>query len=821
MKKLAFKLFLISLFLFFAISNCFAQENSLIIKDINSDEYFPDVEVFFAAYDAEGKIIKDLPEEDFLITENGEKIEKFELISPSFSIKDEPGVIVLAIDKSEGVKDTENLKKVLKDFISNIDEEEQVALITFNEEVEVSEPTKDKDEVLNKIDNMDFSGTSALYEAVSKALKVLKDENKVNRMVMVFSSGHDNCRAFGYNYTKEQIISEIKLAEECPVFTIDTGIGDGKDNLSEISEISGGKFFGGLSDISAMLDVSKDYILKYTSSARGEDVKLKIEVGYSGWTLEAEKDFFAPSIEDTPLPGEAETSDESPDTAVGNKKLFAGPVVFIIVFIIVFFIVTIMFILSDAKKRKEKSLEEERKKKLKEERKRKAEEEKKKRAEEEEKKKIEEKEKRKIEDDKNRKAQEVKKRKKKDKKKKKEDRKRLEEKKAEEEKKKAEEEKKKAEEEEKKKAEEEKKKAEEEKKKAEEEKKKAEEEKKKAEEEEKKKAEEEKKKAEEEKKKAEEEKKKAEEEKKKKEEEKKKKAEEEKKKKEEEKKKAEEEKKKKEEEKKKAEEEKKKAEEEVKTITHPVDGAEMVLIPAGEFEMGSTEKEVYKGMKIAREHYKGARLSWFEVESPKHKVSLDAYYIDKYPVTNEQYEKFLDATDYKSQGPWKNYYKSGKGNHPVVNVSWYDAKAYAEWAGKRLPTEAEWEFAARGTDNREWPWGEKWDPEKCNCRIGGSEGTTPVDAYPKGASPYGVMDMSGNVWDWCNDWYGAKYYEKASEKNPQGAEKGRAKVARGGGWTNYPHYLRTATRYRVFPDNYDHSKGFRCVVSLKDYKEKK
>jgi len=247
----------------------------------------------------------------------------------------------------------------------------------------------------------------------------------------------------------------------------------------------------------------------------------------------------------------------------------------------------------------------------------------------------------------------------------------------------------------------------------------------------------------------------------------------------------------------------------------------MILIPAGDFDMGSTEQESYKGMNIAREFFKGAKLSLFEAETPKHKVYLDAFYIDKTPITNEQFNKFVEATGYRAQGKWKDYFKPDRLDHPVVNVTWDDAKAYADWAGKRLPTEAEWEKAARGTDGREWPWGEDWDDKKANSRVSNNEGTTSVRAYPQGASPYGLLDMAGNVWNWCNDWFEPQYYSKSPEKNPQGPAEGQARVARGGAWTNYPHYLRTTTRYRVFPDNYDHSKGFRCVISEKDFSPEK
>ena len=249
------------------------------------------------------------------------------------------------------------------------------------------------------------------------------------------------------------------------------------------------------------------------------------------------------------------------------------------------------------------------------------------------------------------------------------------------------------------------------------------------------------------------------------------------------------------------------------SLVHSIDDSEMILIPAGEFTMGSTQDEVYKAMQEAREYYKAAKLVWFEVEMPSHKVYLDSYYIDKTPVTNKQYNKFIDDCGYESQGNWKSFYSPDKENHPVVNITWDDAKAYADWAGKRLPTEAEWEKASRGEDGREWSWNDQWDESKCNSRFSTLNTTTPVDSFPGGASVYGVLDMPGNVWEWCNDWYDEKYYAKSPKKNPHGPEKGKVKVIRGGSWTNYPYYLRTSSRYRAFPDNCDHSKGFRCVKS--------
>ncbi|MEO0108860.1 MAG: SUMF1/EgtB/PvdO family nonheme iron enzyme, partial [candidate division WOR-3 bacterium] len=185
------------------------------------------------------------------------------------------------------------------------------------------------------------------------------------------------------------------------------------------------------------------------------------------------------------------------------------------------------------------------------------------------------------------------------------------------------------------------------------------------------------------------------------------------------------------------------------------DSSVMILIPAGEFLMGSAQGEGDKD------------------EHPLHKVYVSEFYIDKYEVTNRQYKRFCDATgrnyppDPELLSSMPNYFNNYP-NYPVVNITWEDARAYCDWAGKRLPTEAEWEKAARGSDGRKYPWGNKApDGSQCNfadrnlpdvpwCDKDADDGygfTAPVGHYPQGASPYGVLDMAGNVWEWCNDWY--------------------------------------------------------------------
>ena len=203
-----------------------------------------------------------------------------------------------------------------------------------------------------------------------------------------------------------------------------------------------------------------------------------------------------------------------------------------------------------------------------------------------------------------------------------------------------------------------------------------------------------------------------------------------------------------------------------KTMVNPVDNSSMILIPKGYFFMGDNNSA--------------------SNEYPEHKIFLDDYYIDIYPVTNIQYDRFIKNTSYESQGKWQTYFSEKTENHPVINISWQDAKAYADWAGKRLPSEAEWEKAARGTDRRKYPWGNTWDKNLCNNRdldvllekmsdIANGRGTLPVGSFPGGASPYGVMDMAGQVIEWCSDWYDPHYYQYNIKENPPGPKSGREK----------------------------------------------
>lgn len=222
----------------------------------------------------------------------------------------------------------------------------------------------------------------------------------------------------------------------------------------------------------------------------------------------------------------------------------------------------------------------------------------------------------------------------------------------------------------------------------------------------------------------------------------------------------------------------------------------MVLVPAGYFWMGGSECE-----------YDPAKKDKCETNrKDQHRVYLKDFYIDITPVTNEQYKIFVEEKGYKSEGNWEKNFKPGKEDHPVVNITWFDASRYAEWAGKRLPTEAEWEKAARSSDGRLWPWGNIWDENKLNSKEKGPQKTTPVKQYPRGESPYGVMDTAGNVWEWTSDWYVPYPYE-----GPYLGKEGDKKTARGGSYKEGKDKCNCYSRTWGFPENKSSFRGFRCA----------
>jgi formylglycine-generating enzyme required for sulfatase activity len=244
------------------------------------------------------------------------------------------------------------------------------------------------------------------------------------------------------------------------------------------------------------------------------------------------------------------------------------------------------------------------------------------------------------------------------------------------------------------------------------------------------------------------------------------------------------------------------------------DGAEMLLIPAGGFPMGNPP-----GVGNLK-------------EQPRHIVFLDAFYIDKYEVTNAQYNKFwlADGGDSSSHRPinyrtsyymveWPDIVKT-KPDNPVVGITWFDAEAYAKWAGKHLPTEAEWEKAARGTDARIWPWGNEFNlnidgvtvhANTWDGRDGYDNRPSPVTKYPTGVSSFGVYGMAGNVWEWCADWFDTDFYISSPKENPTGPETGTSRAIRGGSWYNSEGLARGAFRMGNPPDERWYSLGFRCV----------
>lgn len=288
------------------------------------------------------------------------------------------------------------------------------------------------------------------------------------------------------------------------------------------------------------------------------------------------------------------------------------------------------------------------------------------------------------------------------------------------------------------------------------------------------------------------------------------------------------------------------------TLVRERDGMEMVYVPGGTFEMGSTDAEVEDAIALCMAYYSGCashQREWLESAEPQHTVDVDGFWIDKYEVTNEQFSRFVQATGYRTEaeergtgwgwiaGGWGEMAGaswqhpagpgtdiSGMEDHPVVQVSWNDARAYCAWARARLPTEAEWEMAARGTSGNTYPWGGTFGGiglNFCdrNCELDwkdnsaddGYARTAPVGTYRVGDSPFEALDMAGNVWEWVADWYGD--YPAGLQVNPKGPSSGEDKVLRGGSWDNNQPFLRAAHRLHQALENSFMTAGFRCAVT--------
>ena len=241
-----------------------------------------------------------------------------------------------------------------------------------------------------------------------------------------------------------------------------------------------------------------------------------------------------------------------------------------------------------------------------------------------------------------------------------------------------------------------------------------------------------------------------------------------------------------------------------------LDGAPMVLVPAGPFTMGS-----HDGLPNER---------------PEHTVMLDAYSIDQYEVTLGLYRKFLESGKQESPATWDSEAAAVVGDRPAMGMKWESAAAYCRWAGKRLPTEAEWEKAARGTDGRRYPWGDMqpfvdianynrgmWVSEAVTLAAvtGGLDGMSVRHGLKEGGrSPFGLSHMAGNVAEWVADWYERDYYPKSPGKNPLGLTTGEKRVLRGGSWADVPSALRVTARFSAEPDFEDRTIGFRCAMDV-------
>ena len=241
----------------------------------------------------------------------------------------------------------------------------------------------------------------------------------------------------------------------------------------------------------------------------------------------------------------------------------------------------------------------------------------------------------------------------------------------------------------------------------------------------------------------------------------------------------------------------------------------MVPVPAGEFRMGSTEEDI----AVAMQRCPQCPEESFVRETPAHVVALDTFFIDRHEVTTADYVEFLKAASRPIPEHWQEGSLPKHAKKPVIGVTWEDATEYCKGKGKRLPTEAEWEKAARGIDGRRYPWGNErpnvsWaNFDKC-CVWTGYGLLTPVGSLEKGVSPYGAHDMAGNVREWVQDWYDERYYAASPKKDPPGPHHGTEKVVRGGGWLQLDTGVRATAREKRDPTARSTSVGFRCAKSF-------
>ena len=266
------------------------------------------------------------------------------------------------------------------------------------------------------------------------------------------------------------------------------------------------------------------------------------------------------------------------------------------------------------------------------------------------------------------------------------------------------------------------------------------------------------------------------------------------------------------------------------TWTRPADGMVLLYVPAGGFEMGSDDTEVDAALEMCDTYYQGpCQRAWFEVEGPPHTVALDGFWIDRTEVNNAQYRTCVEAgvctppARADSDTRDRYYGDSAYDDYPVIHVSWHQAEAYCAWAGGRLPTEAEWEYAARGPEGRRYPWGDEYDGTRLNscdvnCGYGwseaifddGYEDTAPVGSYPSGASWCGALDLAGNVWEWMADRFGP--YTADHQENPAGPAAGPERALRGDAADGTRSVSRSAARHGMTPSRTYAYTGFRCVV---------